>query len=180
MVFEDYSGVMCGEANEVKILEEGVDFEIVKDPKSDSSASETESVPDAELGASRNNVNVASENAENEEDRPYVVVRGVIARYYNIIPKNLTTDQGDITVEFAGTYPSEDYENAYIYTGEPIEPSIQVRNHGQLMVPEVDYTIVGYNNNTAISTETRKATVTIRAVDGSNYVGQKTFYSAPD
>ncbi len=181
MVFEDYSGVMCGEANEVKILEEGVDFEIVKDPKSDSSASETESVPDAELGASRNNVNVASENAENEEDRPYVVVRGigcyrgVIARYYNIIPKNLTTDQGDITVEFAGTYPSEDYENAYIYTGEPIEPSIQVRNHGQLMVPEVDYTIVGYNNNTAISTETRKATVTIRAVDGSNYVGQKTF-----
>ncbi len=171
MIFEDYSGVLCGDTNEPKILVEGEDFEIVT----------TENQGDAPE-CSRNNQNVAREDAENEAERPLVVVRGigcyrgVIKRYYNIVPKNLTTDQGDITADFADTVASEEFENAYIYTGEPITPTIQVRNHGQLMVPNVDYTIVGYENNTAISTESKKASVTIQAVDGSNYEGRKTFY----
>lgn len=171
MIFEDYSGVLCGDTNAPKILVEGEDFEIVT----------AENQGDA-LEFSKNNKNVAREDAENEEERPLVVVRGigcyrgVIKRYYNIIPKNLATDEGDITADFAGTVESEEFENAYIYTGEPITPTIQVRNHGQLMVPNVDYTIVGYQNNTEISTENRKASVTIQAVDGSNYEGRKTFY----
>ena len=171
LIFEDYSGVLCGDTNEPKILEEGIDFEIV-------TAENQGDTPEC----SKNNQNVAREDAENEDERPLVVVRGigcyrgVVKRYYNIIPKNLSTDQGDITAEFADTVTSEDFENAYIYTGEPIRPTIQVRNHGQLMVPEVDYTIVGYENNTEISTENRQASVTIQAVDGSNYEGSKTFY----
>lgn len=171
MIFEDYSGVLCEESNDPKILVEGEDFEIV-------TAENQGDAPEY----SRNNKDVAREDAENEEERPLVVIRGigcyrgVIKRYYNIIPKNLTTDQGDITADFADTVVTEEFENAYIYTGEPITPTIQVRNHGQLMVPNVDYTIVGYDNNTEISTENRKASVTIKAVDGSNYEGSKTFY----
>lgn len=174
MVFEDYSGVLCGDTNEAKILEEGVDFEIV-----------TEANPDSVLGFSKNNINVARENEENEEDRPLVVIRGigcyrgVIARYYNIIPKNLSTDQGDITATFTNRDQSvEGYEVAYVYTGEDIVPIIEVRNHGQLMVPNVDYTVSGYTNNREICADkdNPRAGVTIRAVDGSNYEGQKTFY----
>ncbi len=166
MVFEDVSG---GEDEEPYILEKDKDFEIV-----------TAANQGTALEVSRNNRNVASETAA-EEERPMVVIRGIgcyrgiIKRYYNIIPKNLTTDEGDITITFDGALNSEDYENAFIYTGSAIEPAVKVYNHGQLMEPGVDYTVAGYVNNTAISTESRKASVIIRAVDGGNYLGQKTF-----
>ncbi len=166
MIFEDVSG---GEDAEPYILEKDKDFEIV-----------TAANQGTALEVSRNNRNVASETAA-EEERPMVVIRGigcyrgVIKRYYNIIPKNLTTDEGDITITFDGALNSEDYENAFIYTGSAIEPTVKVYNHGQLMEPGVDYTVAGYANNTAISTESRKASVIIRAVDGGNYLGQKTF-----
>lgn len=166
MIFEDVSG---GEDEEPYILQKDIDFEIV-----------TAANQGTALEISRNNRNVASETAA-EEDRPMVVIRGIgcyrgtIKRYYNITPKNLTTDEGDITITFDGAVNSEEYENAFIYTGSAIEPTVKVYNHGQLMEPGVDYEVAGYVNNTAISTESRKASVIIRAIDGGNYLGQKTF-----
>ena len=111
MGFEDYSGVLCGESNDPYILQEGIDFEIVKADNPN---------PDPVKGASKNNVNVAREDAE-EADRPTVVIRGigcyrgVIKRYYNIIPKDLAQDQGDITVVFLDAISSEEYENAFLW-----------------------------------------------------------------
>lgn len=177
MGFEDYSGVLCGESNDPYILQEGIDFEIVKADNPN---------PDPVKGASKNNVNVAREDAE-EADRPTVVIRGigcyrgVIKRYYNIIPKDLAQDQGDITVVFLDAISSEEYENAFLYTGEAIEPKrIEVRNHGQLMTPNVDYVIAGYENNTEISTETKQACVIIEAATGEgasgNYINSKKAY----
>lgn len=170
LIFKDYSGVLCGETNEAKILVEGEDFEIVT----------LENQGDAPE-VSKNNKNVASEDAE-EADRPTVVVRGIdcyrgmIKRYYNIIPKDLATDEGDITAEFLGSQTIGEYENAYIYNGSAIEPQVTVKNHGQTMVPNVDYKVVGYVNNTEISTEGKQAGVIIEAVEGSNYVNRKTLY----
>ncbi len=177
MRFEDYSGVLCGESNDPYILQEGTDFEIVKVDNPN---------PDPVKGASKNNVNVAREDAE-EANRPTVVIRGincyrgVIKRYYNIIPKDLATDQGDITAVFLDAINSEEYENAFLYTGEAIEPKrIEVRNHGQLMTPNVDYVIAGYENNTEISTETKQACVIIEAATGEgasgNYINSKKLY----
>ncbi len=171
MIFEDYSGVLCGESNEPKILTEGEDFEIVTE----------ENQGDAPE-VSRNNRNVASKDNEDETKRPLVVIRGkgcyrgLIKRYYNIIPKDLAADQGDITAEFIGSTSTEEYENAYIYTGEEIKPEIRVYNHGELMVPNVDYTVEGYINNKEISTEENQAGVIIKAVEGGNYLNQKTMY----
>ncbi len=171
MIFEDYSGVLCGESNEPKILTEGEDFEIVTEENQGDAAD-----------VSRNNRNVASKDDEDETKRPLVVIRGkgcyrgVIKRYYNIIPKDLAADQGDITAEFIGSTSTEEYENAYIYTGEEIKPEIRVYNHGELMVPNVDYVVEGYVNNTEISTEENQAGVIIKAVDGGNYLNQKTMY----
>ncbi|NBH14541.1 hypothetical protein D3Z36_10230 [Lachnospiraceae bacterium] len=171
MIFEDYSGVLCGETNEPKILVEGEDFEIVTVENQGETAD-----------VSRNNQNVASKDDEDESKRPLVVIRGkdcyrgVIKRYYNIIPKDLSTDQGDITAEFIGSMSTEEYENAYIYTGEAIEPQIRVFNHGQLMVPNVDYVVADYVNNVDISTEENRAGVVIEAVEGGNYRGRKTLY----
>lgn len=170
LIFKDYSGVLCGETNEAKILVEGEDFEIVT----------LENQGDA-AEVSKNNKNVASEDAE-EANRPTVVVRGIdcyrgtIKRYYNIIPKDLATDEGDITAEFLGSQTIGEFENAYIYNGSAIEPQVTVRNHGQTMVPNVDYRVVGYVNNTEISTEGKQAGVIIEAVEGSNYVNRKTLY----
>lgn len=169
--FKDISGVMCGEASEPKILEEGVDYEIVT----------IDNKGDAE-DFSRNNVNVASKDAANEAERPTVVVRGldcyrgIVKRYYNIIPKDLAADQGDITAVFEGSLNDENYENAYEYTGNEIKPNIQVYNGDQLMEPGRDYRITGYVNNTEISTATKKAGVIIEAVEGGNYVNSKTLY----
>ncbi|MCI8299953.1 MAG: hypothetical protein HFI69_06345 [Lachnospiraceae bacterium] len=171
MIFEDYSGVLCGETNEPKILVEGEDFEIVTIENQGDTAD-----------VSKNNKNVASKDDEDESKRPLVVIRGkdcyrgVIKRYYNIIPKDLSTDQGDITVEFTGSMNSEEYENAYIYTGAPIEPQIKVYNHGQIMVPDVDYVVAEYVNNINVSTAENRAGVVIEAVQGGNYQGRKTFY----
>lgn len=167
MIFTDTSGA-SGEMP--YILQEGKDFEIVTTANQGSSPQ-----------VSVNNKNVASETAE-EASRPTVVIRGIgcyfgeIKRYYNIIPKDLAADvDDDITIEFEGALNTEDYENAFIYTGQAIEPTVKVYNHGQLMEPDVDYTVAGYLNNTAISTETQKASVVIRAVPGGNYLNQKTF-----
>ena len=170
LIFKDYSGVLCGETTEAKILVEGEDFEIVTEANQGDAAE-----------VSRNNKNVASEDAE-EANRPTVVVRGIdcyrgtIKRYYNIIPKDLATDEGDITAEFLGSQTIGEYENAYIYNGSAIEPQVTVKNHGQTMVPNVDYRVVGYVNNTEISTEDKQAGVIIEAVEGSNYVNRKTLY----
>lgn len=170
LIFKDYSGMLCGETNEAKILVEGEDFEIVT----------LENQGDAPE-VSKNNKNVASEDAE-EADRPTVVVRGIdcyrgiIKRFYNIIPKDLATDEGDITAEFLGSQTIGEYENAYIYNGSAIEPQVTVKNHGQTMMPNVDYKVVGYVNNTEISTEGKQAGVIIEAVEGSNYVNRKTLY----
>ncbi len=159
--FKDYSGVLCQESTEPKILEEGVDFEIVKEE-------------------CKNNINVASENAENEDERPTVVIKGIgcyrgkITKYYNIIPKDLAADQGDITATFTGSLNTEEYQNAFIYTGEAITPEIEVYNHGVAMTPNIDYTIERYVNNVNISTEDNPAGVVIKAVEGGNYRNQKT------
>ena len=57
---------------------------------------------------------------------------------------------------------------------------IEVRNHGQLMTPNVDYVIAGYENNTEISTETKQACVIIEAATGEgasgNYINSKKAY----
>ena len=161
--------MLCGETNEPKILVEGEDFEIVTIENQGDTAD-----------VSKNNKNVASKDDEDESKRPLVVIRGkdcyrgVIKRYYNIIPKDLSTDQGDITVEFTGSMNSEEYENAYIYTGAPIEPQIKVYNHGQIMVPDVDYVVAEYVNNINVSTAENRAGVVIEAVQGGNYQGRKT------
>ena len=166
MVFKDVSSG----APEPYILQEGEDFLIIKATD-----------PPVDKGNSQNNCNVASENLP-EEQRPTIVVqgigcyRGTVKRYYNIIPKDLSKDEGDITIEIDGTGTIGDYENAFIYTGQAITPTVKVYNHGQLMQPERDYVVKGYVNNTAISTEDRKAEIIIEAVAGGNYTGQKSFY----
>ncbi len=166
LIFTDTS---AGADVEPYILEKDKDFEIV-----------TAANQGTATEISRNNRNVASETLA-EDERPTVIIRGIgcyrgiIKRYYNITPKNLSTDEGDITITFEGAINSEEYENAFVYTGSAIEPVVKVYNHGQLMQPDVDYTVAGFVNNTAISTESRKASVIIRAVDGGNYLGQKTF-----
>ncbi len=166
LVFTDTS---AGAGAPPYTLEQDKDFEIV------TAANQGDATE-----ISQNNRNVASETLA-EAERPTVVIRGIgcyrgiIKRYYNITPKNLSTDEGDITVVFDGALNSEEYENAFVYNGSAIEPTIKVYNHGQLMEEGRDYTIAGYVNNTAISTESRKASVIIRAVDGGNYLGQKTF-----
>lgn len=165
-----FTDVSAG-ADKAKILVEGEDFEIIK----------TEADADPEKGYSKNNRNVASETAE-EELRPTVVVRGigcyrgVVKRFYTITPKDLSTDDGDITIKFIGARNDEEYENAYIYTGEAIEPKVEVYNHGELMEEGTDYTVAGYVNNTAISTEFQQAGVVIQAVEGGNYLNQKIFH----
>lgn len=171
MRFMDYSPVLCGESTDPKILEEGVDFEVVT----------AENQGDAPY-ASINNINVAGEDDEDESKRPTAVIRGigcyrgVIKKFYNIIPKNLTTDDGDVTASFTGSINNDSYENAYVYTGEEIEPEVIVYNHGQAMTPGRDYTVKGFVNNTEISTEDKKAGVVIEAAEGSNYTGTKTLY----
>lgn len=166
LMFKDISAG----ADKEKILVEGEDFEIIK----------TEADADPEKGYSRNNRNVANETAE-EELRPTVVVRGIgcyrgtVKRYYTITPKDLAADEGDITIRFKGALNTEDYENAFIYTGEAITPEVEVYNHGELMAPDVDYTIERYVNNTAISTEYEQAGVIIKAVPDGNYLNEKTF-----
>lgn len=166
MMFKDVSSG----APEPYILEEGKDFQIIKSTD-----------PPVDKGNSQNNCNVAGENLP-EDQRPTIVVqgigcyRGTVKRFYNIIPKDLSKDEGDITVEIDGAGTIGDYENAFIYTGQAITPTVKVYNHGQLMQPERDYVVKGYVNNTAISTEDRKAEIIIEAVDGGNYKGQKSFY----
>lgn len=168
MIFTDTSGA-SGETP--YILQEGKDFEIVTvENQGDSSE------------VSVNNKNVAKETAE-EAIRPTVVIRGKgcyfgeIKRYYNINPKDLANDENDdITIEFTGALNTGDYENAFVYTGQAITPEVKVYNHGQLMEPDVDYTVAGYLNNITISTETQKASVVISAVPEGNYLNQKTFY----
>lgn len=165
-----FTDVSAG-ADKAKILVEGEDFEIIK----------TEADADPVKGFSKNNRNVASETAE-EEARPTVVVRGigcyrgVIKRYYTITPKDLATDDGDITIEFIGARNDEEYENAYIYNGGAIEPQVKVYNHGELMEEGTDYVVAGYVNNTAISTEFQQAGVVIQAAEGGNYLNQKIFH----
>lgn len=164
-----FTDVSAG-ADKAKILVEGEDFEIIK----------TEADADPNKGYSKNNRNVASETAE-EELRPTVVVRGigcyrgVVKRYYTITPKDLATDDGDITIKFIGARNDEEYENAYIYTGGAIEPQVEVYNHGELMEEGTDYVVAGYVNNTAISTEFQQAGIVIQAAEGGNYLNQKIF-----
>ncbi len=172
LVFEDYSGILCGVSNEPYILEQGKDFEIVlRDNQGDAPA------------YSQNNIDVGSKDAEDVSKRPTVVIRGignykgVITKYYTITPMNLSEDEDNyVTAEFKDSINDEENQNAYIYTGNKHEPTIVVRNREQVMVPNRDYTVVEYGNNVEISTEESRAYVLVRAVEGRNYTGEKKFY----
>lgn len=126
------------------------------------------------------NVNVASRDSENP---PTVVIKGIncykgeYTEYFEIIPKNLSEDEGDITAAFAGSINNDEVTDAFIYTGTEIEPQVTVYNHGQPMAFGTDYTIRGYVNNTDVpdpdAPEENRPGVIIDAVENGNYVGSK-------
>ncbi|MCI8483268.1 MAG: hypothetical protein HFH41_02880 [Lachnospiraceae bacterium] len=176
LIFTDRSGVDCGEADEPKILEEGTDFEIIRENSTEA---------DPTYGTSKNNINVHTYDTSDpygeteQPDSPTIVVRGkgyykgTIRRYYNITPKKLTDE--DITVKFKNPLQYEGYENAYEYTGGNIEPQIEVYNGDNLMVVNRDYTVIGYDHNKDLSTDSQKAGVTIASVEGGNYTESRRF-----
>ncbi|MFG6383986.1 MAG: hypothetical protein K1V96_06995 [Lachnospiraceae bacterium] len=131
----------------------------------------------------QNNIHVANKDSENP---PTMVIRGIgcyrgeVTITYTIVPKDLSTDEEDITASFAGSINNETYTNAYEYTGSPIEPTITVFNHGQQMGKDTDYIISGYVNNTNVppkdAEDDQRPGVIITAVENGNYVGSKVMY----
>lgn len=177
--FEDKTGFNAGERPDYKILEEGEDFEIVTEANHTDLKVESYSV---------NNKEVADENSENP---PTLVVagkghyRGNITIKYNIVPKDFEKEDSGITVEFVGCIPNdEQYTNAYIYDGQP-KGKIRVYNNdpkkigtdgyniydnNRILEEDIDFRVLEWTNNTEISTEDSKASVTIEGL-GPNYKG---------
>lgn len=127
-----------------------------------------------------NNTNVASRDSENP---PTVVIKGKncykgeYTEYFDIIPKNLSEDQGDITASFTGSINNDEVTDAFVYTGTEIRPGVTVYNHGQPMALGTDYTIREYVNNTNVpdpdAPEENRPGVVIDAVENGNYIGTK-------
>lgn len=179
LIFEDKTGFQAGERPDHKILVQGEDFEIVTE------ANHTELKVDS---YSMNNKEVADENSENP---PTLVVagkgyyRGNITVKYNIVPKDFEKKDSGITVEFVGCIPNDDqYTDSYVYDGQP-KGRIRVYNNdpkkigtdgyniydnARILLEDVDFRILKWENNVEISTENSKASVTIEGL-GPNYKG---------
>ena len=75
------------------------------------------------------------------------------------LPKDLAQDQGDITVVFLDAISSEEYENAFLYTGEAIEHHRGHLFSGIDCVRRRDIKIISfYENNIDAGTATVKVT----------------------
>lgn len=156
-----FTDTTAGPGAEPKILEEGEDFEIVEEECS-------------------NNIHVASKNSENP---PTVTVQGIncykgkVTRTYTIVPKDLSTDEGDITASFSVNGVTGD---SFVYTGSAIEPQIKLYNHGAEMEQGVDYTLGVYQNNINVPAEdvadSARPGIKVVAIPNGNYVGSKTMY----
>lgn len=164
--FVDYSGPRYEDPSlEPYVLEEGKDFEIVVGTSIEG------------LGTSKNNINVANYNPEDVEHSPTVVVRGIgnyygaIKKYYNIVPKPLTDES--IRVVFTGGNGENGDE--FYYTSAKVEPGYTIYNGESRMVLGRDYEHVGYSDNIEMSTEGHLAKLMIKAVEGGNYTGERTF-----
>lgn len=130
-----------------------------------------------------NNINVASKDSANP---PTVTLegrgayRGTITRTFDIVAKDLTTDEGDITATFEGSIDDEEIKNAFKYTGEEIAPEVTIYNHGVPMTPGVDYVVREYVNNVEVpdkdTPQESYPGVVIDAVENGNYIGSKTLY----
>ena len=81
-----------------------------------------------------------------------------------VVKKSLS--EGDYTGDFT---VEPDPIPTQTYTGQEIRPAIVVKDKDRVMTPDVDYTVT-YANNTAVSNENTKATVTITGT-GTAYSG---------
>lgn len=59
-----------------------------------------------------------------------------------------------------------------IYTGDEIKPAVSVVYNGEALVPDKDYEISGYKNNTNVTTESVKAEITVKGI--GRYEGTQT------
>ena len=146
--------------------------------------SEGSAEPDFVITECINNVNVADIDSVNP---PTVTIegrgcyKGTITRKFEIVAKDLSTDEGDITASFEGSIEG----NAFVYTGQPITPPVKIYNHGVEMALATaetpgDYIIREYVNNVEVpGADTPQESypgVVIDAVENGNYVGSKTLY----
>lgn len=135
---------------------------------------------DYEITDCINNINVA---AKDSPDPPTVTIQGIgcykgsFSETFDIIPKNLSEDEGDITASFAGSINNEEVSDAFIYTGSEITPAVTVYNHGVEMASGIDYVVRDYVNNTNVpdpdAPEDMRPGVIIDAVENGNYLGTK-------
>lgn len=186
MRFEDYSPVLAG-GTDPYILQEGEDKDFVIITE----ANHTKFGVDE---FSKNNINISGENTATVVVKGVGYYTGVVSREYKIVPKPMT-DKG-IVVRFVGSQTLGDYSNAYLYTGEAQEPTIEVYNNNakdiegmgtepeegvtpydpyqsRLKLNPEDYEVVRWENNVGPASEKGAAKVVLRGK--GKYTGENAF-----
>ncbi len=186
MRFEDKSPILAG-GTEPYILQEGEDKDFVIITE----ANHTKYGVDE---FSQNNVNISGEGVATVVVKGVGYYTGVVKREYKIVPKPMT-DKG-IVVRFDGSQTLGDYKNAYLYTGEAQEPTIEVYNNNakdiegmetepeegttpydpyqsKLKLNPEDYEVVRWENNVGPASEKGAAKVVLKGK--GKYTGENSF-----
>lgn len=186
MRFEDKSPILAG-GTEPYILQEGEDKDFVIITEANHNKYGVDEF-------SQNNVNISGEGVATVVVKGVGYYTGVVKREYKIVPKPMT-DKG-IVVRFVGSQTLGDYKNAYLYTGEAQEPTIEVYNNNakdiegmetepeegttpydpyqsNLKLEPEDYEVVRWENNVGPASEKGAAKVVLKGK--GKYTGENSF-----
>lgn len=97
----------------------------------------------------------------------------------SLTQNHLNLDKMSLHAVFLHPYPDEDLSNdCFLWTGSAIRPAFTLYS-GSALIPDTDYIITEYNNNTEVSTDNDKATITIEGINNASGTATLTFTILP-